>query len=380
MIFSYKAKQSQQVTALTRGGNEKARDTLNNVSEGKDINEIEGALQVGVEEGKGSKIYYENESGNDKETIGFNDKTSGESYINGATEYQNEEGKKVSAVTDTNELIKVDAHEQSHKYTENETIANIAGSEAKSAWAITNWIYGDSINTSGTATSTSWLSQQMNNTSSLGTLINNTVNAGKVAEENRLEKIKITGEDKFKQQTLDLLGKLTRDKLSLKEDGTVLITNLDNKSDKKNSGTELIRELNKKYETTKQEIDKNNVEIVYLENGKNTSEGAYDGNAGMTKGLGTSSFVQYNPDFDYTSLLNDSHLVKDNGITSAQTALSHELIHSYHDKLGTTEPRGSEKVPGYENQTVGLGNFKNNKITENTIRKEQGENERTKYS
>jgi len=59
--------------------------------------------------------------------------------------------------------------------------------------------------------------------------------------------------------------------------------------------------------------------------------------------------------------------------------LGHELIHSYHDKKGDTAGRGPGPVPGWENQAVGLGKSKGEKITENTLRKEQGLTERSSY-
>jgi hypothetical protein len=43
-IDTWKANQSQQVTTLTRGANEGARETLNNLSEGQDINDMEYLL------------------------------------------------------------------------------------------------------------------------------------------------------------------------------------------------------------------------------------------------------------------------------------------------------------------------------------------------
>jgi hypothetical protein len=173
----FKAKQSQQVTALTRGANEGAREILNNLSKGQDVNDIEGALGLGVKEDS-SKIYYSD----DDKMYGFNDKDTKESYINAGVD---------DTIVNTNNLLFVDAHERSHTYTGNEAIANTAGSEAQSAWGITNWIYGDSINTSGRATSNSWINSQMSNASSANTLAQNTIAANRVSVEDRNPKIYI---------------------------------------------------------------------------------------------------------------------------------------------------------------------------------------------
>jgi filamentous hemagglutinin len=179
-VDTWKANQSQQVTALTRGANEKVRETLNNLSEGKDINDIEQSLALGIgEDEKGTKIYYNEET--DGETMGFNDKDTKQSYINAGSTDNN--GNDI--ITNTNSIIGADAHERTHTYTDNEAVANVASSSAQTAWTVTNWIYGDTINTTGTATSQSWLNSQLTNTANTTTLLNNTIEANSVAKEDR---------------------------------------------------------------------------------------------------------------------------------------------------------------------------------------------------
>jgi hypothetical protein len=71
------------------------------------------------------------------------------------------------------------------------------------------------------------------------------------------------------------------------------------------------------------------------------------------------------------------------GTTKPQVALAHELIHGYNDMTGKADLSAiHEETPSYENQTVGLGKYKDTrkyKITENMIRKEQGDGQRYFY-
>ena len=69
--------------------------------------------------------------------------------------------------TNTLNLIEVDAHERTHLVTSNEHIANSVGGSAKLAWNLSNWIQGDSINTTGGTTQSSWNTQYNNQTSAM---------------------------------------------------------------------------------------------------------------------------------------------------------------------------------------------------------------------
>lgn len=142
----WKLKQSQQSTALTRSQDDFAKDTLDNLSGGKDTLDIQYALALGISSvEKPSKIYY---NPND-EALGFHSTsqaTYNQNYLNAAS----------GIITDTNATIFTDAHERAHTYTHSETLANIAGKEAIKAWNIANLIHTNintrSINTNRTNT------------------------------------------------------------------------------------------------------------------------------------------------------------------------------------------------------------------------------------
>ena len=137
----WKLKQSQQSTALTRSQDDFAKDTLDNLSQGKDTLDIQYALALGIfSKEKPSKIYY---NPND-ETLGFHSTSQAvphQNYLNAAS----------GIITDTNATIFTDAHERAHTYTHSEALANIAGKEAIKAWNIANLIH-TSINTNRTNT------------------------------------------------------------------------------------------------------------------------------------------------------------------------------------------------------------------------------------
>lgn len=140
----WKLKQSQQSTALTRSQDDFAKDTLDNLSGGKDTLDIQYALALGISSTeKPSKIYY---NPND-EALGFHSTsqaTYNQNYLNAAS----------GIITDTNATIFTDAHERAHTYTHSEALANIAGKEAIKAWNIANLIH-TSINTNRANTNSS---------------------------------------------------------------------------------------------------------------------------------------------------------------------------------------------------------------------------------
>lgn len=140
----WKLKQSQQSTALTRSQDDFAKDTLDNLSGGKDTLDIQYALALGISSvEKPSKIYY---NPND-EALGFHSTsqaTYNQNYLNAAS----------GIITDTNATIFTDAHERAHTYTHSEALANIAGKEAIKAWNIANLIH-TSINTNRANTNSS---------------------------------------------------------------------------------------------------------------------------------------------------------------------------------------------------------------------------------
>jgi hypothetical protein len=346
----WKANQTTMVAEINMD-----KEVINNLSEEKSAEEIEGAVN-----GK-AKIYYDKKD----ENYGKHDNDTNEIYLNAA------EG----TATNTEQFINTFGHENGHNQTANEEIANNTGNFANTLWSLSNIFNLTSVNTSGGATSESWYNSNQNS----AVLQNNNLAAGHIG--NSSNKIIIEGSDQFKNKTMELLKELSGDKLDMKEDGTVVITNENNKNNEKTTGTELIRELAKDYEVTKNEIDKNDVKIIYKkENDKleNTSEYASNFYDGMIEGKGTGSIVRYDPYYNYSDLIR--YTIKDGGDSPTQVILGHELIHSYSDKLGITAPEGVERVPAYEEQTVGLGIFQNNKITENTLRKEQKAKERLKYN
>ena len=102
------------------------------------------------------------------------------------------------------------------------------------------------------------------------------------------KEIKIAGDAAFRNQTLIQLQKLTNDKLSLRKDGTIIITSLGstNKNKDLNYGTNLIRSINDKGEGAKV------VTITKTDKGNTTDPtdrlAAVDGN-------GSGSKIEFNP-------------------------------------------------------------------------------------
>jgi hypothetical protein len=146
---SFKAKQTEQVVALNRGDNTAARDTINNLgAKEQNSSDIQSALAIGQEPGKGATVYYDE----DASEAGFYDTSKDKSYINlakGATS-------DVSSATNTNSLLFVDGHERGHQISDSEGFANMVGGEATTAWKAVNFIYGDEISTNPSISTNSW--------------------------------------------------------------------------------------------------------------------------------------------------------------------------------------------------------------------------------
>lgn len=160
--------------------------------------------------------------------------------------------------------------------------------------------------------------------------------------------IKIKGSDEFKEKTLAALDRLAQSP----------------------TGMKLLQELDSSNKTTtivEAGPGKGNTETA-----KNWKDGLYD-TTNDKAGPGTDSTVKFNPDRD--KLNSEDWKTRDPAI-----GLGHELIHSYHDGNGTTDGRKEveytgkdgkkHKAPGYELQTVGLGEYEDKELTENNIRKD----------
>ena len=138
------------------------RNVINNLSTGKaDVNDIQKA--TGNDK---VKVYYDE---NDK-VQGFHDNDTNDIYLNAAN----------NTATNTDTFVRTYGHETAHDYTQNESVANNAGSYAKGIFNTLNTLSFDSVNTSGNATSKDWLGNQFSNVNSANALANNTIKAGGV--------------------------------------------------------------------------------------------------------------------------------------------------------------------------------------------------------
>jgi hypothetical protein len=129
---------------------------INNLSEGQSIEDIEKATN------DKAKIYYDDTDGK----AGFHDNDEKEIYINAGT----------GSATDTEQFITTYGHENAHNYSSNESLAENTGSYANTMWGLSNMFNLTGTNTTGTATSNSWYSQNQNSS----VLINNNNSAGEV--------------------------------------------------------------------------------------------------------------------------------------------------------------------------------------------------------
>ncbi len=160
--------------------------------------------------------------------------------------------------------------------------------------------------------------------------------------------VKVEGSDEYKKKVYEDLENLSKSPTGLK-----LLESLDS-SDK----TTTIKMT---------EPGKGNTETA-----KNFNDGLYD-TANDKPGPGTDTTVSFNP--DRTKINGEDWMTRDPAI-----GLGHELIHAHHDVNGTTatpdnvdyvDADGNNRsAPGYELQTVGLGPYKDNELTENNLRKD----------
>jgi len=103
------------------------------------------------------------------------------------------------------------------------------------------------------------------------------------------------------------------------------------------------------------------------------------------KGEGTSALIQWNPSLSVKVNNEGIHnLVNDE--KEAFISLAHQLIHSYRMMkgtfLGTESNRYQEGSNSWREQlrAIGLGNYSNHALTENSIRQEHSMNLRTRYN
>jgi hypothetical protein len=196
--------------------------------------------------------------------------------------------------------------------------------------------------------------------------------------------IKLAGTTAERQTTLTHLQRLTNDKLSMRSDGTVVIVRMGGENSGKalTSGSELIRDLNKKGDGAR------TVTISIGTGGNRESHLVTN----SINGVGTDSNVTFDPTSNPSIPTKDPTTGNVSGATRPnEIGLGHELIHAdramkgksegsatathtYKDATGNTV---TQTVRKEELETVGLqGNYKYN---ENKLRKEQGLNERGAY-
>ena len=204
------------------------------------------------------------------------------------------------------------------------------------------------------------------------------------------QKIVLAGTAAERQVTLTHLQRLTNDKLSIRKDGTLIITKLggENSSKTLNTGTNLIRNLNKKDAGSK------TMTISIGTPGSGNSESDKN-SANAINGKGSDVTVNFDPSANPSIPTKDPVTGNVSGATRPdEIGLAHKMIHgersmdgkatnysttdtyTYTDAAGNTV---TQTVPKEELQTVGLKGNNPNDYTENKIRKEQGLNERGAY-
>jgi hypothetical protein len=172
----------------------------------------------------------------------------------------------------------------------------------------------------------------------------------------------------------ELLDRIKSGKSSIKVEGTdeykeKVYKNLDTLSQSP-TGMKLLESLDKSDKTTT--IRMTQPGKGNSENAENFNDGLYD-TANGKPGPGTNTTVDFNP--DRKKINGEDWQTRDPAI-----GLGHELIHAHHDTHGTTAPAANtnyvdangnnRSAPGYELQTVGLGPYKDNELTENKLRKD----------
>ncbi len=192
------------------------------------------------------------------------------------------------------------------------------------------------------------------------------------------------------KDTYTILGnlqKLTDDKLvySTQKDGSIRIKIASLGTGNKTAGTRLIRRLNSS--------DKTVTISVGAAGSGNTERDVNSANA--INGTGSDAIVSFDPTSDPSIMTEDPKTGNVSGKKRPnQVGLGHELIHAdrsmrgvaidysdngthnYKDASGTTV---TQTVPKEELATVGLKHNTKKDITENQIRKEQGQNKRGAY-
>ena len=148
-VDSWKANQSNLVAGQGISSNDKSREVINNLSEGKSQQDIENALNSGFAkyDDNGNIIntisLYNDVNDNNK---GTHQNSTGNNYINSAyTDMKN-----------TSDVLKVASHENAHNYTKNEDLANASQKYTAFSYFMGNVANLDSVNKNGIATNTSW--------------------------------------------------------------------------------------------------------------------------------------------------------------------------------------------------------------------------------
>lgn len=154
-LSQWKANQSSAVAI-----NNLDRNTLNELSSGQNIDDIESAIK-GENQDRVHIYYDETDNVN-----GFYDNKNKQIYLNAAND----------TATDTKTFVKTYTHENAHQFTHNDAIANNAGSYGSFSYTFSNLLGFSSINTKGRTTtnnnstttapvsSKEWYQNQISNT------------------------------------------------------------------------------------------------------------------------------------------------------------------------------------------------------------------------
>jgi guanyl-specific ribonuclease Sa len=210
-VDNWKAGQTKIVDIVNVGTT--GRNTLNNLSEGQDVNDIQDAVNGGA------KIYYDE---NDKNPGFYDVNNRDNTDINGV--YLNAAQ---GTATNTSQFMNTWGHEGAHPYTDSENVATSVGGFTDSMWGWSNALNFTSTNTDGSTTSQDWAYQQMVNTNSGTTLVNNTYQAQSVKPEDRrntdpltiavVTAVALTGGMMAHQETLNPMEALDKTAKDLKQ-------------------------------------------------------------------------------------------------------------------------------------------------------------------
>jgi hypothetical protein len=209
------------------------------------------------------------------------------------------------------------------------------------------------------------------------------------------KKILLAGNAVERQVSLTHLQRLTNDKLSMRSDGTMIITKMggENSGKNLNSGNGLIRELNQKGPGEK--IVTISIGAAGSGNSASTVDKTATGTVDWTNaknGTGANATVNFDPSANPSIQTKDPATGTVAGATRPdEIGLSHELIHTQHINKGsvdftptnntyqTASGNVTQTVAKEELSTVGLSGNAAGDVTENKIRKEQGLNDRGAY-